>query len=238
MSGALRRTRRGPGLVGGISTLAALALTACTAAPPLQLYMLSKPSADQVSTALSDPPPAKGALLIEVARVRLPDYLDSRDLFVRQGYILKRSSTGRWASRLSIAATDLLTARLTMHRPDAWVTDQPQAQRADYRLLMDVSQLDITSSGMGVVQADWEIIPRCSSTQVIRGRAGFAMRGAVATDQDVARFERALLVRLADQIDVDSWPSPCSTGTAASGAPEPRRGAAAVRALHVAGESQ
>jgi uncharacterized protein len=183
----------------------ALALTGCTAAPALNLYMLSDSSAStQGSTAASDPLPPRNALVIQVARVQLPEYLDSRDLVLRRGDVLERSSTGRWASPLPIAATDLLTAQLAMRRPDAWVTDQAYMRPPDYRLIVHVDRLDITSSGTGLVEADWEIVPRSASREIIRGRTQFSMQGSVASDEAVVHFERLLLSKLAGEIDVSS----------------------------------
>jgi uncharacterized protein len=186
-------------------SLGALTLTGCTAAPPLKLYTLSEDSATRAaSIAAADAPPPHGALVIEVTRVTLPDYVDSRDLVVRHGDILERSDTARWATRLSIAATDLLTAQLAMRRPDAWVTDQPQARSPDYRLWIHVSRLDVTSDGTGTVDATWQIIPRSASAEIIRGRTGFSMSGTVATDQGIAHLEGALLDRLSGEIDISS----------------------------------
>jgi uncharacterized protein len=167
-----------------------------------------------------DPLAPPGAAVIEIARVGLPDYLDSRDLVVRQGDLLRRSSTGRWASRLSPATTDLLTARLAMRRPDAWVTDQPQARTPDYRLLVHISRLDITSTGTGNVEAVWELVPRDACEAVIRHRTQFTMSGAVGTDERVAHFERSLLERLASDIDISSvHPAPSKLTCATPGAP-------------------
>jgi uncharacterized protein len=184
-----------------------LVCVGCTAAPPLQLYTLSHgPMSNEASmsaTAVDSPPP-QGAPVIEVARVTLPDYLDSRDLVIRQGNSLKRSGTGRWASRLSLAATELLTTQLAVRRPDAWVTDQPQPRAPDYRLRVHISQLDIASTGTGIMAADWEAIPLDVSGEILRGKTRFTLNGSVARDQDVVRFEREFFVRLAGEIDVSS----------------------------------
>jgi uncharacterized protein len=191
-----------------------LAFVGCAAAPPLRLYTLSQgPTSNDTSmsaTAVTSAPP-QGAPVLEVARVTLPDYLDSRDLVIREGNSLHRSSTGRWASRLSLAATELLTTQLAARRTDAWVTDQPQSRAPGYRLRVHVSQLDITSTGTGTLSADWEAIPLNLSGEILRGKTRFTLNGSVATDQDVARFERELFVRLAGEIDVSSLSSSAST---------------------------
>lgn len=204
------------------SALLGLALAGCAAAPPLRMYTLSEspPSGAGVMTA-ADPSPPPGAPVIEIARVSLPDSVDSRELLVRQGDLLQRSSTGRWASRLSLATTDLITARLAMRRSDAWVTDQPQAGTADYRLLVHISRLDITNTGEGSVEADWEIVPHDTCGAVMRRRIQFTMSAAVGTDEAVARFERSLLERLASAIDISSLhqaPRHCSISGPATGA--------------------
>jgi uncharacterized lipoprotein YmbA len=200
----------------------ALALTGCTAAPPLRVYTLSEsPASSEEPMTIADASPPPGAAVIEIARVSLPDYVDSRDLVVRQGELLERSSTGRWASRLSLATTGPLTARLAMRRPDAWVTDQPQVRTPDYRLLLHISRLDITNTGTGSVEAVWEIVPRATCEAVIRRRIQFTMSAAVGTDERVARFERSLLERLASEIDISSLhqaPSKCPISEPASDA--------------------
>jgi uncharacterized protein len=202
---ATRPVSRAPiGIALAVCASVAAALAGCAAAPALNLYTLSGGSpSDDSSTALTGPPP-RGAPIIEIARVSLPEYLDSRELYVRRGDALERSSTGRWASRLSIAATDLLTTQLMMRLPDAWVTDQPQARTPDYRMIVHIDRLDIMSSGTGVVEADWEIVPRGASGEIIRRRTRFSMNGAVGTDEAVVHFERLLLDRLAGEIDVSS----------------------------------
>jgi len=199
-----------PGSLGFLAcTLVALTLAGCTAAPPLKMYTLSPSTAGGAEAMTSaDPPPPPGAPVIEVTRVRLPTYVDSRDLVVRQGDLLERSSTGRWASRLSIAATDLLTARLALRWPDAWVTDQAQARPPDYRLMVDISRLDITNTGKGTLEADWAIVPRNASARVVRERTQFTMSGQVGTDESVAGFVRKLLERLSSEIDLSSLHSP------------------------------
>lgn len=184
------------------SVLAALALSACAAAPALKTYVLTEGQSGNAVQAVAADPPSHTAAVIEVTRVTLPPYLDSLDLVLRQGDVLERSSTGRWASRLSVGATELLTERLERRQPEAWVTDEPQSRPPDYRLMVRISRLDITRAGTGTVEAYWEIVPSSDSGGIIRGRVRFTMQGSVATDPDVADFERALLVRLADNIDV------------------------------------
>jgi uncharacterized lipoprotein YmbA len=172
-------------------------LAASCAAPPLTLYTLGAPSA------ATDAPPLGGkAVVIEVRRVSIPDYLDSQDILVRNGNTLARSTLGRWATRLSLEATYLLTGRLAERRQDALVTNDPQVEPPNDRIFVTISRLDVTVSGVATLDADWQIVPRNPAQPIRRGRAQFTSNGPVATDQDVVTLTKAVLMQLADAIDV------------------------------------
>jgi uncharacterized lipoprotein YmbA len=113
---------------------------------------------------------ASQPLVITLSRVTIPDSLDSTDIVVRDGAILRRSATSRWASRLSIGITDLLTAQLAARLPDALVTDQPQASPVSARLMVDISQFDITTAGHAILTANWTIIPADTARPIAHGR--------------------------------------------------------------------
>ncbi len=62
--------------------------------------------------------------------------------------------------RLSILATNLLIARLATRVPGALVTDQWRGSAPDYRLMVQVTRLDITTAGVASLSAYWQIVPR------------------------------------------------------------------------------
>jgi uncharacterized lipoprotein YmbA len=181
--------RRAGGVLGF-----ALLVAGC-AGPPLTLYTLASPDGAAA-------PFGRQPVVIAVARVAIPDALDTEDILVRDGTMLRRSSAGRWASRLSLGITDLLTGRLAARRPDALVTDQPQLVPVSARLMVDVAQWDVTAQGEGRVSASWTILPTDPALPPIRGRVAFSVQGATATDQDVVRLEQHLAERLAGAIDL------------------------------------
>ena len=164
------------------------------AAPALTLYTLAPPANGEV------PPLGAHAALIAVARISIPDALDTQDILLRDGDTLRRSATGRWAARLSLALTDLVTARLAASRRDALVTDQPQAGQVTSRLVIDISQLDIDAAGSASLQADWMIVPAEPSLAVRRDRAGIVLRGAVGTDAAVVALMQKLVEALSARI--------------------------------------
>jgi uncharacterized lipoprotein YmbA len=179
-----------------LSGAVALLLASC-AGPPLTVYTLNVPV-----SAADRSPPATVAVVIQIARVSVPDDLDSQDIMYRNGDILHRSQVGRWASRLSIGITDRLTERLAARRPDALVTDQPLADAATYRVLINISRLDVTAVGTATLEANWTIVPRDAARPVLRDRVGLTASGPVATDQDVVALVGGLLDRLAAAIDI------------------------------------
>ena len=182
-------------LTARIALLCSMAVAGC-AGPPLSLYTLADNNPATLAPLTARP------LVISVARVTIPDALDSEDILVRDGAILRRSNKGRWASRLSIGITDLLTAQLAARRPGALITDQPQAAPVSARLLMDIGQLDINANGTAAITASWTIIPTDTAVPIQRGRTSFSAQGSTATDQDVVTLTKTIVTRLAPQIDL------------------------------------
>lgn len=186
-------TRRALGLM---APALALLLAGC-AAPPLKLYTLGAPAIAASAT------PTTSTTVMVVSRITLPDYLDSQDIVLRRGNLIDRSSQGRWASRLSIAATDLITAELAAQRPDLLITDQPPVAPPAYRLAIAISRLDISDSGAAALEANWTIIPSNERLALIQGRASLAATGPVATDADVVSLTNQSLSLLATRIGAD-----------------------------------
>ncbi|WP_158920979.1 membrane integrity-associated transporter subunit PqiC [Acidisphaera sp. S103] len=170
--------------------VAALLLASC-ASPPLSLYTLgTSPAAPEAAPLGSHP------MVITVARVTMPDELDTEDLVVRDGSTLRRSTKGRWASRMSLGITDRLTQRLAERRPDALVTDRPLADTPTDRIQVNIGRLDVTAAGTATLDADWVIVPRDPKIPTRRDRGHFTATGPVANDADVV----ALLGKVLDQL--------------------------------------
>ena len=167
------------------------------AAPPLTLYTL----ADQEG-ATSAQPLGVHPVVIEVARVSIPDDFDTEDILVHDGNILRRSKTGRWAGRLSLEITSLLAHDLAARHPEALITDVRQLTSPGERVLISITQLDVTAQGHAELTADWQIVPENSEAKIVRDRAHFSLSGPVATDQDVVTLEGALIKNLAGAISL------------------------------------
>jgi uncharacterized lipoprotein YmbA len=179
-----------------------LVLSSC-AAPPLTVYTLDAPAITPDTVPLGGKP-----VVIAIARVSVPDELDTREIFVRDGSTLQRSPRGRWASRLSVGITDRLTERLAGRRPDALVTDRPLTETPAYRVLINIGRLDVTTDGAATLDADWLIVPRDATAPTRRDRAHFVASGPVATDKDVVTLVALVLDRLADAIALPGQAQP------------------------------
>ncbi|MFT8808789.1 membrane integrity-associated transporter subunit PqiC [Gluconobacter sp.] len=175
--------------------LLALALLSGCAAPPMQFYTLGAPAIAQAGGAL----PATAPVL-NVSHVTLPDYLDNQDILTRRGDQLDRSPNGRWGSRLSQGVTDLLAAHLGQDWPGYVVTTQPLAETPSLRLAVNISRLDLDSSGQGALAADWALIPADEHQPVLRNRGSFTAQGTVATDGGKVALTRTLVEQLAARI--------------------------------------
>lgn len=174
-----------------------LLVSAC-AAPPLTLYTLGAPA---VAVGAEGNP--ADAPTLEVRRVALPDYLDTQDIVTRDGSTIARSGTGRWASRLSLGATDLITARLAAARPDLFVTDQTVIGAPAIRLFVTISRLDVSAAGQAALAAAWTIEPHDPRQPILRDRATVTLQGPAKTDAEVVALTNGLLDQLAARIATD-----------------------------------
>ncbi|MBB2168995.1 membrane integrity-associated transporter subunit PqiC [Gluconacetobacter aggeris] len=195
-----RRDQRVPAWLAG---LVLPALLAACASPPVRFYTLGAPAIATGAVPVGAVTPATPT--VAVARVTLPDYLDGQDLIARDGNRIERSATGRWASRLSLGATDLITARLAQSRTDLFVTDQPQILPATWRLAVNISRLDIAHDGTASLAADWSIIPHDEHQPLIHQRATLTRQGPATTDDQVATLTQSILDDLAERIAA-GWP--------------------------------
>jgi uncharacterized lipoprotein YmbA len=174
-----------------------LCMIAGCAAPALSLYTLGVASNGHQAAPLGAKP-----LVIEVARVSLPDEIDNEDILTRSDRVLIRSATGRWASRLSLQVTDRLTARLAERRPDALVVGRAQAQTPSYRVVINIGRLDIGQDGSATLDADWQIIPGDPTSPPLRDRGHYTVQGPAANDQQIAGLTGSVLDQLAAAINL------------------------------------
>ncbi|MFT8591185.1 MAG: PqiC family protein [Acetobacter orientalis] len=187
--------------------LAAALLGGCTllsgcASPPLRLYTLGMPSDQNVQP----PHLSARAQTVQIARIMLPDYLDTQDMVIRNGEEILRSPKSRWATRLSVGITDLITNEIATFHPTLLITDQPLADAATLRIQVNVSRFDVDTDGQAVLDAYWAIMPQDPQQPLIRERAHLTANGSVASDADMAALMRKLVIMLADKVNASLPP--------------------------------
>ncbi len=128
-----------------------LLVTACaTSGPPPVEYVLGT---DQAPPSAVNP--VKGRQVVEVRPVRLPEYLDTRDLLVRKGSQLIPSMSGQWAERLSVGMTRALALALSTKLPNAALFTTDPVQRPARQLLVDVTSFEARADQEVILTARW-----------------------------------------------------------------------------------
>lgn len=171
-------------------------LSGC-ASPPLRLYTLGMPS-DQTAR---QPHLSSRATTIQISRVVIPDYLDSQDMILRNKEEIVRSPKSRWATRLSLGMTDLITNEIATSHPHELITDQPLVDVATLRVQINVSRFDVDADGQAVMDANWAVLPQDPNQPLIRDRAHLTATGPVSTDAEIAALMRNLVIMLADRVN-------------------------------------
>ncbi len=95
--------------------------------------------------------------MVEVKPVRLPEYLDTRELVVRSGNQLLPSKTGQWAERLSVGMTRALALSLGMQLPDVAVLTANPVERPTWQVWVDVTAFEAKIDRQVVLAARWTI---------------------------------------------------------------------------------
>ncbi|GBR15185.1 PqiC family protein [Asaia spathodeae] len=171
----------------------ALGLLSGCASAPVQFYTIA-PTASDITLA------PRNAPVTYVPPVSMPDYLDTQDILVRDGSRLVRSSNGRWASRLSQSATDLIVARLSQDWPQRMVTAYPPLDTPESRLGITIERMDLLQQGQATLIASWTELPRDENSPPRQGRASVSVQGSVTDDAAKAALLQKLFEQLADKI--------------------------------------
>ncbi|MCX5618323.1 PqiC family protein [Bombella sp. TMW 2.2543] len=185
---SLRRT--------ALALLGSCTLLAGCASPQLHVYTLGIPVHSETKSFQVKP----DTTVVQISRVIMPDYLDCQDIITRNGEELRRSSNSRWASRLSLGVTDLITNEVAATQHNALFTDQPLIKAADMQVVIAISQFDVDVSGHAVLNAHWAIAPRDRHKPIIRNIVHLSATGPVKTDADTAALMRNLVMQLATHI--------------------------------------
>jgi len=135
-----------------IVAVLAVSLAAC-AGPAKREYVLGSPavpSGSVLSVQAASP-------VVQVERVQVPDYLDTRDIVTRHDRQVVPSETGRWAERLSVGATRALAAALAAQLKGVAVTSSQPIDPPAVRVVVDIVDFDASLDGSVVLAARWTV---------------------------------------------------------------------------------
>ena len=186
--------------IGGV-----LFLTGC-AGPPLRVYTLNTPAHHEAV----QPSLSPHAAIISISHAIIPDYLDTQDILLRHGTEIHRNPSSRWASRLSVGITNLITNEIASFHPSELVTDQTFIGNPTLQIQINISRFDVTSHGHVLLDANWFILPSNTSKPVIRNQIQIRDTGSVATPADIAILMRKTVITLADKINSSLPTTPVS----------------------------
>lgn len=176
--------------------VAALGLAGCSLAdPPPTEYVLGR-TPPATTAAVSE----TGLPVLEVARVRLPDYLDTTDIVERRGNELVPSPRGRWGERLSLGLTRALTASLAARLPGMVVTATLPVDRPERQVFVDVASFEPRPERGVVLVARWSVAERDSRRILFAEQTSLVEPVARADDGAVAAAMSLAADRLADRI--------------------------------------
>jgi uncharacterized protein len=177
-----------------------LLLAGCAGGPAPRIYVLG------------DPPPTDagvwsqaGKPVVQVLPVAVPDYLDTREMLVRNGRNeVAPNPNGRWAERLSVGLTRALATALGTRLPQAVVTDNVPVVPPARRVVVTVAAFEISPAGRCQLDARWAITAP-GGKDVRSARGSFVEEAGSGDGAAVAAAMTRAVDRMADAIARD-WP--------------------------------
>lgn len=135
-----------------------LVLQGCATAPPTQFYSL------EAVKQIFPVPLQKGGIskpLIGVAQISLPSELERKQIVTRDtNSTLHFAEQHQWAALLKQNMTEVLAKNLAAQQPEFWFKAYPWSLlgMVDYRLVIDVTRLDIMLGKEINFSVDWTIL--------------------------------------------------------------------------------
>ena len=203
MSKALSGGRRShAALALPLSVVVVSAILSGCAGPPPREYVLGRgPTSDNAAAVQTALP------VVQVERVVLPDYLDSRNILTRRDRQVVVSETGRWAERLSLGATRLLAASLAARLIGVTVTAAQPIDPPILRVVVDVIDFDVPADGPVVLAARWTITDGTGQKSLAAEQATLREPVAAARDDAIVAAMSLALEKLANRISAGIEPN-------------------------------
>lgn len=177
------------------------ALSGC-AGPAKREYVLGAAGASENALAVQTALP-----VVQVERVQLPDYLDTRDILTKRDHQIVPSETGRWAERLSVGATRVLANSLGAHLKGVVVTSTQPVDPPVLRVVIDVTAFGSTAEGQVVLTARWTVTDATGQRSLAAQQATVTEPVSGASDSVVVAAMSLALEKLANRISAAIEPN-------------------------------
>lgn len=199
LAGASRRPK-GPAWQLSL-VLVGAALAGCAGPAPREYVLGAGAGADTTS------PVRSGLPVVQVERVVLPDYLDTRNILTRRDRQVVTSETGRWAERLSVGSTRALATSLAARLQGVVVTSTQPIDPPELRVLVDVVAFDATTGGPVLLAARWSITDGTGQRSLAAEQATLTEPVSGERDDAIVAAMSLALEKLANRISVGIEPN-------------------------------
>ncbi len=137
---------------------------------------------------------------VEVRPIRIPDYLDNKDIVARDasGQIVA-SRSARWGERLSVGVTRSVSASLEARLPRLAVVSTP-LETARWRLMIDIDAFEMLSAGRCVLAGRWSIWDGRGDKRLRDERFSMSIPVDPRTDAEIVAAMTQLVDRLAADV--------------------------------------
>jgi uncharacterized lipoprotein YmbA len=179
--------------------LGAPALSACGGEPSPETYILGRDvPVGRLKQSQIDSP------IVELRPVRIPGYLDNKDIVVRRaGGHLMVSKDARWGERLSLGVTRAVSTSLSARLPRLAVMTTPGLERSRWRVLIDIDAFGVQSAGQCVLAGRWSVWTGSDDKKLRDERFSLSQPVGKGSDADIV----SVMTSLVDQLVASMAPA-------------------------------
>lgn len=135
--------------------LSLLLLQGCVSTSPTQFYSLEAKATSEISESNAKKP------LVGISQISLPSALERKQIVTRDtNGALHLAEQHQWAALLKQNMTEVIAKNLATQQPNFWFKAYPWGLlgMVDYRVVIDVTRLDIVLGKSIHFSADWAIL--------------------------------------------------------------------------------
>jgi len=164
---------------------------------PSSFYLLASiPESESIKTETDR------AISLSVGPVRMPAYLDRKQLVIRSGsnaLVIREYS--RWGEPLQENFQRVLIENLSLllATPKVYGYDRPGIKETDLQLVIDVSRFDVSKNGRGILIAFWSV-NNGQGDRLLRDKVTLTTKSRSMDAADIAGTLNALLTDFSTHI--------------------------------------